>query len=108
MPPAHKRAELESRVGLVETVDQILSNARAERKLEPAAGSKAEALANIRENRARERLMEREQATVPDGVRTVPGQSEDQSSVIVRDSYAGPRTAQVIDLIKRVRPGQVK
>ncbi|MDG9782708.1 Mu transposase C-terminal domain-containing protein [Metapseudomonas otitidis] len=108
MPPAHKRAELESRVGLVETVDQILSNARAERKLEPAAGSKAEALANIRENRAQERLMEREQATVPDGVRTVPGQPEDQSSAIVRDSYAGPRTAQVIDLIKRVRPGQVK
>jgi len=80
----------------------------AERKLEPAAGTKAEALAHIRENRAEERLLEREQATVPDGVRAEPVQPNAQSPAITRESYAGPRTSQVIDLLKRVRPGQTK
>lgn len=108
IPPAHKRAELESRVGLVETVEQIVGNATAERKLEPAAGSKAEALANIRDNRAQERQLERDQAIVPDGVRAEPVQPNAQSPAVTRESYAGPRTAQVIDLLKRVRPGQTK
>ena len=80
----------------------------AEKKLEPAAASKAEAVANIRENRTEERLLEREQATVPDGIRADPVQPDAQSPSIFRESYAGPRTAQVIDLLKRVRPGQPK
>lgn len=108
MPPAHKRAELESRVGLADTVGQIISNALAERKLEPAASTKAEAVSNIRENRVEERLLERENATVPDGVRAEPVQPDAQGPAIARDSYAGPRTAQVIDLLNRVRPGQTK
>lgn len=105
-PPAHKRAELESRVGLADTVEQIISTALAERKLEPAASNKAEAIANIRENRAEERLLEREKATVPDGVRGEPVQPAAAGPTIAHDSYAGPRSAQVIDLLKRLRPGQ--
>lgn len=108
LPPTHKRAELESRVDLADTVEQIISNALAERKLEPPARTKAEAVSNIRENRAEERLLGREHATVPDGVRAEPLQSNAQSPAIARDSYAGPRTAQVIDLLNRVRPGQTK
>lgn len=108
IPPAHKRAELESRVGLVETIEQVVDNATAERKLEPAARSKAEALANIRDNRAEERQLERDQAIVPDGVRAEPVQPNAQSPAITRESYAGSRTSQVIDLLKRVRPGQTK
>ena len=108
VPPAHRRAERESQVGLVDKVEQIVGNAMAEKKLEPAAASKAEAVANIRENRTEERLLEREQATVPDGIRADPVQPDAQSPSIFRESYAGPRTAQVIDLLKRVRPGQPK
>ncbi|WP_243055069.1 Mu transposase C-terminal domain-containing protein [Pseudomonas sp. BP01] len=105
-PPAHKRAELESRVDLVDTVEQIITNAKAERKLEPPPSSKAEAVANIRENRTEERLQERENATVPVGVRAEPVQSATDPSTVTHDSYAGPRSAQVIDLLKRLRPGQ--
>jgi putative transposase len=108
LPPTHKRAELESRVGLADTVGQIISNALAERKLEPAASTKAEAVSNIRENRAEERLLERENATVPDGIRAEPVQPDAQSPTTARDSYAGPRSAQVIDLLRRLRPGQSK
>lgn len=107
-PPAHKRAELESRVGLVDTVEQIISTAMAERELEPPAGSKAEAVGNIRENRSEERQRERENATVPEGVRAEPGQTAAEAPTIAHDSYAGPRSAQVIDLLKRIRPGQSK
>ena len=106
-PPAHKRAELESRVGLVDTVEQIISTARAERKLEPPASSKSEAVANIRENRSEERQRERENATVPEGVRAEPEPAV-EAPTIAHDSYAGPRSAQVIDLLRRLRPGQSK
>lgn len=105
-PPAHKRAELESRVDLVGTVEQIISAAQAERKFEPPAPSKAEAVGNIRENRSQELQLERENATVPDGVRAEPVQLAAEGPTIGHDSYAGPRSAQVIDLLKRLRPGQ--
>ncbi|MFG0268663.1 Mu transposase C-terminal domain-containing protein [Pseudomonas sp. zjy_14] len=104
-PPAHKRAELQSRVGLVDTVEQIITNAQAEQKHEPAPSTKAEAVANIRENRAEERILGRENATVPDGVRAEPLQPVEQV-LTEHDSYAGPRSAQVIDLLKRLRPGR--
>lgn len=107
-PPAHKRAELESRVGLVDTVEQIINTALAERKLEPPAPTKAEAVANIRDNRAAERRLERENATVPDGVRAEPVLPDLEVPSIAHDSYAGPRSAQVIDLLKRLRPGHSK
>ncbi|MCV4289028.1 Mu transposase C-terminal domain-containing protein [Pseudomonas capsici] len=105
-PPAHKRAELESRVDLVGTVEQIISAAQAERKFELPAPSKAEAVGNIRENRSQERQLERENAIVPDGVRAEPVQPAAEGPSIGHDSYAGPRSAQVIDLLKRLRPGQ--
>lgn len=105
-PPTHRRAELESRVSLVDMVEQVISNAQAERKLEPPASTKAEALANIRENRSEERLLERENATVPDGVRAKPVRPMEEAISATHDSYAGPRSAQVIDLLKRLRPGQ--
>lgn len=107
-PPAHKRAELESRVGLVDTVDQIINTARAERKLEPPARTKSEAVANIRENRSEERQRERENAIVPEGVRAETEQQAVEVPTISHDSYAGPRSAQVIDLLRRLRPGQSK
>lgn len=105
-PPEHKRAELESRVSLQGTVDQVVSSALAERKEEPAPTTKAEAIGGIRENRADERLKERLNAPVPDGVRAgTSGQgtkaNEDRSG-----NYAGARSAQVIDMLKRLRPGQ--
>lgn len=105
-PPAHKRAELESRIGLVDTVDQIIRAAQAERKLEPPLKTKAEAVGNVRENRSLERQLERENAAVPDGVRAAPVQPAAEGPSIGHDSYAGPRSAQVIDLLKRLRPGQ--
>lgn len=105
-PPARRRAELESRVQLSDQVDQIISNALAERKLEPAPATKAKATGNIRENRAEERLRERESSVVPDGVRAKPAPLESEPIPKAHDSYAGPRTAQVIDLLKRIRPGQ--
>lgn len=108
IPPAHKRAELESRVGLVDTVEQIITNAQAEQKLEPPPSTKAEAVANIRENRAEERILGRENATVPDGVRAEPVQPVADAPTIAHDSYAGPRSAEVIDLLKRRRPGQTQ
>ncbi|MBD1553157.1 Mu transposase C-terminal domain-containing protein [Pseudomonas typographi] len=105
-PPAHRRAEQESRVSLVDTVEQIISAAKAERKLEPAHTTKAEAVGNIRENRAEERLLERESATVPDGVRAESVSPTEEAPAVALDSYAGARSAQVIDLLKRLRPGQ--
>lgn len=108
LPPSHKRAELESRVSLVDTVEQIISNARAERKDEPAASTKAEAVGNIRQNRSEERERERENAFVPDGVRAEPAKPAADTPLITHDSYAGPRRAQVIDLLKRTRPGKTQ
>ena len=108
LPPSHKRAELESRVSLVDTVEQIISNARAERKDEPAASTKAEAVGNIRQNRSEERELERENTFVPDGVRAEPAKPAADTSSITHDSYAGPRRAQVIDLLKRTRPGKTQ
>ncbi|QLL13489.1 Mu transposase C-terminal domain-containing protein [Pseudomonas chlororaphis] len=107
-PPALRRAELESRVQLSDQVHQIISNALEERKLEPAPATKAEATGNIRENRAEERLREREKSVVPDGVRAEPVPVESEPEPKANDSYAGPRTAQVIDLLKRIRPGQTQ
>ncbi|HFL7943208.1 TPA: Mu transposase C-terminal domain-containing protein [Pseudomonas putida] len=105
-PPQRRHAELESRVQLSDEVDQIVSNAVAERKLEPAAATKAEATGNIRENRTEERSREREFAFVPDGVRAEPVAPASESTRKAHESYAGPRTAQVIDLLKKIRPGQ--
>lgn len=105
-PPSQKRAALESRVELSDSVDRIISNALAERKLEPAPSTKAEAVGNIRKNRAEERLMERENATVPDGVRAEPAGRDASVPAKPHESYAGPRSAQVIDLLRRIRPGQ--
>lgn len=107
-PPTRRRAELESRVQLSDQVHQIISHALAERKLEPAPPTKAEATGNIRENRAEERLRERENAVVPEGVRAEPASLQSELTPKAHDSYAGERTAQVIDLLKRIRPGQAK
>ncbi|QKJ33535.1 Mu transposase C-terminal domain-containing protein [Pseudomonas sp. MPDS] len=107
-PPTHRRAELESRVQLSDEVHQIITNAVSERKLEPAPSTKAEATGNIRENRAEERLLERENSVVPEGVRTKPGSRQSESISKAPDSYAGERTAQVIDLLKRIRPGRAQ
>ncbi|SED59652.1 DDE-type integrase/transposase/recombinase [Pseudomonas marginalis] len=107
-PPTHRRAELESRVQLSDQVHQIITNALSERELEPAPSTKAEATGNIRENRAEERLRERENAVVPAGVRAEPASRQSESTSTARDSYAGERTAQVIDLLKRIRPGQAQ
>ncbi|UVK83116.1 transposase family protein [Pseudomonas sichuanensis] len=107
-PPVHIHAELEGRVQLADEIDQILSNAAAERKLEPAPATKAEAVGNIRENRAEEKARERKNAVVPDGVRAEPARPASTQVPAAKDSYAGPRTAQVIDLLKRIRPGQTQ
>ncbi|WP_454838373.1 Mu transposase C-terminal domain-containing protein [Pseudomonas mohnii] len=107
-PTAHRRAELESRVELTDVVGNIINNALAEQKQEPAPATKAEAVKNIRENRAEERFMERETAPVPGGVRAKPTDREVGPTPKVPESYAGPRSAQVIDMLKRIRPGHTK
>ncbi|WP_414157732.1 Mu transposase C-terminal domain-containing protein [Pseudomonas sp. BNK-15] len=101
--PSHKRAELEGRVDLIQTTDNIINKAKAERKLEPAASTKAKAIGKIRENRAEEKARERENSSVPDGVRAEPAASQVPPEAY--ESYAGPRRAEVIDLLKRIRPG---
>ena len=105
-PPAHKRAELESRISLLEEVNQIVSGAMAERKEEPVPATKAEMIGNIRENRAVERLKERETAHVPEGVRIDPPGQKAETAPERSENFAGPRSAQVIDMLKRLRPGQ--
>ncbi|MFS2068753.1 Mu transposase C-terminal domain-containing protein [Pseudomonas sp. CT11-2] len=107
-PPAHRRAELESRVDLTDVVSKIINNALAEQKQEPVPATKAEAVGNIRENRAAERFMERENAPVPDGVRAQPTDRETGSTPNTHESYAGPRSAEIIDMLKRIRPGHTK
>lgn len=103
-PPKHKRAELESRVSLSDSIQSVVDQARAAQKEEPPPATKAEALAHMRENRAVERSRERENAFVPEGVRAeAPNQGRAKTEPA--EGYAGPRTAQVIDLLKRVRPG---
>ena len=105
-PPAHKRAELESRVSLQEEVDEIVNSAMAERNEEPAPATKAEMIGRIRENRAAERLKERETAPVPEGVRIGPPGQKAETALDRSENYAGARSAQVIDMLKRLRPGQ--
>lgn len=105
-PPTHKRAELESRISLLEEVNQVVSGAIAERNDEPAPATKAEMIGNIRENRAVERLKERETAHVPEGVRIESPVLKTEISQDRSENFAGPRSAQVIDMLKRLRPGQ--
>ena len=105
VPPGHKRAELESRVSLHETMNQVVSSALAEREDEPAPATKAEVTANIRENRAEEKLKERKNAPVPRGVRAPSGGSTNAPTE-QSESHIGARSAQVIDMLKRLRPGQ--
>jgi len=102
-PPTHKRAELESRVSLSHSIQSVVDQAVAAQKEEPRPATKAEVVANIHENRANERNLEREKAFVPDGVRAEPARQE-RAVTNQAEGYAGPRTAQIIDLLKRVRP----
>jgi hypothetical protein len=63
-------------------------------------------IGNIRENRAVERLKERETAHVPEGVRIDPPGQKAETAPERSENFAGPRSAQVIDMLKRLRPGQ--
>ncbi len=89
-PPTHKRAELESRVSLLEEVNQVVSGAIAERNDEPAPATKAEMIGNIRENRAVERFKERETAHVPEGVRIDPPRQKAETAPERSENFRRP------------------
>ncbi|VVO74546.1 Transposon Tn7 transposition protein TnsB [Pseudomonas fluorescens] len=105
-PPEHKRAELESRVSLGEEIGGLIDTALKEKSQTEPPKTKAEKIGNIRENRAEERLRERAATPVPAGVRSaateIPQAHPDDSA----GRYAGARSAQVIDMLKRIRPVQ--
>lgn len=106
--PSHKRAELESLISLQQTTENTISTAMAEKKEELAPTTKSEKIKNIRKNRADERELLREKATVPDGVRVDESAQPAQILKKNKDSYAGGRSSQVIDMLKRLRPGADK
>jgi hypothetical protein len=108
IPPAHKRAELESRISLHEEIDQVVSQALSEKTGEPAPMTKTEKVGNIRDNRSEERNKERATAFVPEGVRSDNVNKRDDSASETSGHYAGVRSAQVIDMLKRLRPGSKK
>ncbi|OPK06021.1 Mu transposase C-terminal domain-containing protein [Pseudomonas sp. VI4.1] len=104
-PPTHKRFELESRISLNDEIDGLVNTALKEKNEATAPKTKAEHIGNIRENRAEERFRERAEAQVPEGVRSV-GVNAPQSPKDPPEHYAGARSAQVIDMLKRIRPGK--
>lgn len=107
-PPKHKRAELESRVSLNDEIDGLVKHALAEKKESLGPETKAEKIGNIRDNRSEERHQERAAAHVPTNVRSDSVDKRENSAVDPAEHYAGARSAQVIDMLKRLRPGDQK
>jgi len=105
-PPTHKRAELESRVSLSDEIDSVVNTALKEKRESTQPKTKAARIGNIRENRADERALERASAQAPEGVRSTPSGSPLPLPRSQTEHFAGAYSAQIIDMLKRIRPGQ--
>ncbi|MFT5032683.1 MAG: putative transposase [Bacteroidia bacterium] len=107
--PDSKYTKLVSKVSLDAQISGVVNAAKKDKSLTTNVSTKSEKLGNIRSNRANERLQERKESLAPDDLRIpVPPQSDAITSVGVAENYAGARSAEVIDLLSRLRPGAKK
>lgn len=106
IPPQHKRAELESRVSLVDEMEGIINTAQCEKQQSPAPATKAEKIGNMRVNRAEELALERESENTPVSIFADKKPSTPSVPAGRSDHFAGARSAQIIDILKGIRPGQ--
>lgn len=109
--PQSKYSKLASRVALDATISDVVSNAVKEKKLTKESASKSQKLGDIRTNRSHERMQERSESVVPEDLRVTISNQNTQASntgVGVAENYAGTRSAEVIDLLSRFRPGGSK
>ena len=104
VPPSHARAELESRIALVDDFEGTFHTAQTEKQQTPAPKTKAKATGNIREHRADELTRERDTAQIPEGV--LPEKATLQASTKSDQSnhFAGARSAQIIDMLRLIKP----
>lgn len=104
VPPSHARAELESRIALVDDFEGTFHTAQTEKQQTPAPKTKAKATGNIREHRADELTRERYTAQIPEGV--LPDKATLQASTKSDQSnhFAGARSAQIIDMLRLIKP----
>lgn len=105
VPPSHARAELESRVALLDDFEGTFNTAALEKKQTPAPKSKAQATGNIREQRSEELARERASAPIPDGVLPAKSAVQEPTKTDHAHHFAGARGAVIIDMLKRIRPG---
>lgn len=105
-PPSHARAELESRVSLLDDFEGTFNTAMTEKKRTPAPKTKAQATGNIREQRAEELGRERSMAQIPEGIMPEKAAAQDSTKVDQSGHFAGARGAVIIDMLKRIRPGK--
>lgn len=106
VPPEHARAELESRIALLDDIEGIVHTAAMEKQQTPAPETKAERTGNIRENRAEELTLERTTAHLPEGILPENIAAPHSPTRDHTGHFAGARGAQIIDMLKRIRPGQ--
>jgi len=109
--PERKYTKLASRVALDATISGVVSNAVKEKKSTMESGSKSQKLGDIRNNRTHERMQERSESVVPEDLRAASSNQNTQApdtGISVAENYAGTRSAEVIDLLSRFRPGGSK
>lgn len=106
VPPSHARAELESRVSLLDDFEGTFNTASMEKKQTPTPKTKAESTGNIREQRAEELARERATAQIPEGVLPEKATVKDFTKSDQSGHFAGARGAVIIDMLKRIRPGK--
>lgn len=97
--PQILHSDLESKVRLDAAIEAKINGAVADKKATFEPASKVQRLGNIRENRARERESTPEPLSAP----AVPNQPSRSAT-----EYAGERSAEVISLLGRLRPGAAK
>jgi hypothetical protein len=107
--PDSKYTKLVSKVSLDAEISDVVKAAKQDKLLKTEVSTKSEKLGNIRSNRASERLQERKESFVPDDLRSsVPPRPDAIISAGVAEDYAGARSAEVFDLLSRLRPGAKK
>ncbi|WP_236469547.1 Mu transposase C-terminal domain-containing protein, partial [Pseudomonas syringae] len=105
VPPSHTRAEIESRVALLDDFEGTFDTAALEKKQTPSPKSKSRATGNIREQRSEELARERASAQIPDGVLPTKAAMQEPAKTDHSQHFAGARGAVIIDMLKRIRPG---
>ena len=92
-------ADLNSRIQLDAAIEAKINQAAAEKQATAEPMSKAERVANIRQNRARERAGMSAANSPPPQPAVVPKPAGSAAE------YAGERGGDVINLLSRLRPG---